>query len=175
MLLYAVFQERATQIIYNNLHKISRGESQDFVRDADPVLAEASRLIAIDEAAHYDFFLKASQLYLYYFPEETTVALADVLRNFTMPAVDLIPNYDTFVKALYEGALFGRHIYAREVVPAALAHLGINSDRTLGTNVRWRGLGVQFSAVETAVRRLFDRLGSYEDEIGLSALSDSLC
>ena len=42
-----------------------------YANDADPVLARACTLLAVDEAAHYAFFLEGARLYLYYQPEET--------------------------------------------------------------------------------------------------------
>lgn len=122
MLLYTVFQERATLFNYIHLAKVARGESEktQFAHDADPILAEACKKIAVDEAAHYEFFLEGARLFLYYYPEETLCALVDVLRNFTMPAARIVPNYDAFIKTLYEGGIFTPRSYAREVVPVAL-------------------------------------------------------
>jgi acyl-[acyl-carrier-protein] desaturase len=192
-LLYTVLQERATQINYVNLASLGRGESEkpQFAGDADPVLAQACRVIAVDEAAHYDFFLEGARLYLYYYPEETLRALVDVLRDFTMPAAQIIPNYEAFVETLYEGGLFGRQVYAREVVPAAFKALGVESLRQIergirrtrrvpdaqgqmrdtalfGAETESMTAGVNFPLVEAAVSRLFGRIGRYEDEIGVS-------
>src|SRR5262249_48557662 len=52
MLLYTVFQERATERIYLNLAKIVRADNKDsrFTLNRDPVLAEAAETIALDEA-----------------------------------------------------------------------------------------------------------------------------
>ena len=101
MLLYTVVQERATQLNYMNTVAIAEGRSHKpwLANDADPVLAHAARTIASDEAAHYSFFLEGARLYLYYYPEETLRALVDVLRHFTMPASDIVYNYDDFIRA----------------------------------------------------------------------------
>lgn len=197
MLLYTMFQERATQLNYANLAKVAKGESNkpQFAEDADPVLADMCRIIAIDEAAHYEFFLEGARLYLYYYPDETLHALVDVLRNFTMPASRIVPNYNDFIKTLYDGAIFGPRLYAREVVPIALAQLGVDNIREvergikrtrrvpdqggvmrdtalINQNVDAFTLGlIQFPVVEAAVVRLFDRIGRYEEEIGLSDLA----
>ena len=94
MLLYTVFQERATQINYLNFAKIARGESGKVGASAtDPVLARACTLLAVDEAAHYAFFLEGARLFLYYFPEETLQGIHDVISHFAMPAQDIIPNW----------------------------------------------------------------------------------
>jgi acyl-[acyl-carrier protein] desaturase len=185
MLFYTVFQERATQLNYLNLARIARGESDKpaLAQDADPLLAKIAATMAADEAAHYEFFLEGARLFLYYYPHETLDALVDVLRNFTMPAADIVPDYDSFVAALYEAALFGRLIYAREVVQPALTHLGITAIREVERGIRCTRQvpdehgrmrdtatfsGVNFSVVESVVRRLFGRIGQYEAEVGLA-------
>lgn len=190
MILYTVFQERATQFNYLNLAKVGRGESDkpQFVNDADPVLVEACKTIAMDEAAHYDFFLEGARLYLYYYPEETLKALVTVLRNFVMPAAHIIPDYDKFIQELYDGGIFGPRMYAREIVPNCLAKLGVDSIRDIERGVkRSRQVpdaegqirdtaifdaskleGIRFSVVEDAVIRIINRINRYEDEVGLA-------
>jgi acyl-[acyl-carrier-protein] desaturase len=189
MILYTVFQERATQLNYMNLATVGRGESEmpQFAGDADPVLVEVCRTIAVDEAAHYEFFLEGARLFLYYYPEETLTSLVNVLRSFTMPASRIIPDYDAFIQVLYEGGIFGPRMYAREVVPTALKNLGIESLRAVEKGIGCTrrvptaegvmrdtaifdantvGAGVDFTVVEAAVIRLFDRIGRYEKEVG---------
>jgi acyl-[acyl-carrier-protein] desaturase len=185
MLLYTVIQERATQLNYLNTARVARGESAKgwLANDADPVLADVARTIAVDEAAHYNFFLEGARLYLYYYPEETLQALVDVLRNFTMPASDIVYNYDAFTKVLYEADIFGRRKYVRDVVQTALDNLGVANIKTVEAGIkRSRRVpdedgqtrdtatfdGVEFTVVESAIERLFARIGRYEDEIGLS-------
>ena len=187
MLLYTVIQERATQLNYMNTTLIAEGRSTKpwLANDADPVLARAARTIAIDEAAHYGFFLEGARLYLYYDPEATLQALVDVLRHFTMPASDIVPNYDDFIRALYEADVFGRRKYVRDVVQVALDNLGVTTIRALEAGIRQSrrvpdpdgreretalANGVRFTIIESAVMRLFARIGRYEDEIGLSEI-----
>jgi acyl-[acyl-carrier-protein] desaturase len=184
MLFYTVFQERATQLIYL--------KTAACVRDAvatpggkswhDPVLAEAIAAIAVDEAAHYDFFLALARVHLYYFPEDALEALVNVLRNFVMPAADIVPNYDAFIKVLYESRLFGPAIYGREVAKPALAALGVESVKAAELSlVQARATpsldgaarpaayaGCNFGVLESAVRGLFDRIHRYESEVGLA-------
>src|SRR5262249_23668969 len=126
MLLYTVLQERATQVNYLNTAAIARGgcARPEFAGDADPVLYRAATVIAADEAAHYGFFLEGARMYLYYFPDDTLEALSDVLRHFAMPAMDLVPDHDAFVKELYAGEVYGRRQFARDVVRPALGKLG---------------------------------------------------
>jgi acyl-[acyl-carrier-protein] desaturase len=190
MLLYTVLQERATQVNYLNLAATARGANPrpPFTDDADPVLAKAATVIAADEAAHYDFFLEGARMYLYYFPEDTLAALSDVLRQFAMPAMDLIPDYGAFVEALYAGAIYGNRQYARDVVRSALGKLGIANFRRVEAGIRRSrsapeanqevqtsvGHGVEFPVLESAVRRLFARIGHYEAETGLADTDPTL-
>jgi acyl-[acyl-carrier-protein] desaturase len=185
MLLYTVIQERATELNYLNTAKIARGESSKtwLAADADPVLDKVARTIAVDEAAHYNFFLEGARLYLYYYPEETLSALVNVLRSFVMPASGIVPNYEGFIQVLYAADVFGRRKYVRDVVQAALDNLGVESYRAIEDGIRASNRvpdkdgrmretsvieGLNLSVVESALRRLFDRIGRYEDQVGFS-------
>jgi acyl-[acyl-carrier-protein] desaturase len=185
MLLYTVFQERATQLIYLGMARVARGEGADprLAGDRDPVLADVADTIAVDEAAHYAFYLGLSRLHLYYFPEETLQALVEVLRRFVMPAATIVPNYDAFVKELYAADLFGPRKYGREVAKPALAALGIEAIREVEAGLRRTKsapamdgsmrpapafASCKFGVVESAVRGLFARIGDFEREVGLA-------
>lgn len=178
MLLYTVFQERATQLNYMNL----RRRAQEL---GDPVLESVCRVIAIDEAAHYDFFLEGARLYLYFFPEETLAAMVNVLRFFAMPAGKIIPDYESFVQTLFAENIFGRAEYATEVVSVAIKGLGITSleaikhgfgyyrrvptpDGTPLDTAIWQE-AVDTEVLQHALVRLFTRINDYHREIGLEA------
>lgn len=151
---YTVLQERATQIVYDNLARTCALN--------DPVLAAVCRTLAIDEAAHYQFFLESTRLALYFLPDETLSAISKVLRSFVMPAADLVPDYDRFADELYRSGAFGRAIYARKVARVALKTLGVTSLRARGAD----SLCHDSEYIDRVVLRLFDRLGMYEREIG---------
>lgn len=184
MLLYTVLQERATELIYLNLARAARGAGSrtDVFNAVDPVLAKVAAVIAADEAAHYHFFLEAARVSLYYFPEDALPALGDVLRGFVMPASTLVPNYDAFTADLYAGRLFGRIMYAREVVPPSLDKLSVLDRRILlrgdGTAAAKAETGaapitalyqaVNREALESTVIRLFEKLGRDGRELGLA-------
>ena len=190
MLFYTVFQERATELIYLKAASIVRGQSGHpvYANARDPVLEKAISTIAVDEAAHYDFFLEMARLHLYYFPQETLEALVKVLRTFVMPAARIVPNYDAFIEVLYEARVFGPHIYGRDVAKPALAALGVETVKAVEQGIlRCREApdrdghvhpnplydGCNFAVLESAVRRLFHRLGRYEDEVGLTSIQAS--
>lgn len=190
MLFYTVFQERATQLIYLKTASLVRRGSTSYAGcgTADPVLAKAISTIAVDEAAHYGFFLALSRVHLYYFPEESLKALVTVLRNFVMPAASIVPNYDAFIRVLYESHLFSPGLYGREVAKPALSALGIESvkevERGLVQTKTVPGLdggdrpnpftGCNFAVLESAVRSLFDRVNRYESEIGLTCIQPTV-
>lgn len=184
MLFYTVLQERATQLIYLNTGAVARGlRSIEGASDStDPVLSSAIVAIAIDEAAHYAFFLALARLHCYYFPEESLHALVKVIRNFVMPASRVVPNYGEFTEVLFQSHLFGPHIYGREVAKPALAALGIDTIKAVeegiarsrmapapdGTFSSSPNFGWNFKVIESSVRSLFDRVSRYESSVGLN-------
>ena len=185
MLFYTVFQERATQVNYVNLGlALSEGMPDGpFAHSADPVLAQACRTIAVDEAAHYHFFLEAARLFLYYFPEEAGAAMADVVRHFGMPARDVIPDYAAFGAVLHQSGLFSRRIHYRDVVAVALKHLGADDIRYVEAGIRRSREApapdgtlrttaifdsIDHDHVERSVRRLFERTRAFAAEAGVA-------
>ncbi len=188
MIMYTVFQERATQLNYVNLGLAAKGESPapDLANDADPVLAECCKHIAMDEAAHYNFFLEGARLFMYYFPEDSLQAMVDVLRHFAMPAGKLIPNYDKLAEILHRCSIFGPRQHNKDVVKAALGQLGAESLKSVedgirrsrevpdenGTTIRTSIFEtLNFDFIENKVVRLFDRIRDYEAEIGLDEVA----
>jgi acyl-[acyl-carrier-protein] desaturase len=183
-LVYTVFQERATQLNYLNLLKIACGKSEkpQHRGDADPVLAKVAQTIAVDEAAHYNFFLEGVRLFLYYYPQRTLEAIRDVITHFTMPAHDIVPDWDAFNYAVYKAGVYGPREYARDVVQIVFRNLGIESRKKLEEGIK-RGRLVpdkldegkqqtaiwdsfDYGLVEGDVRRLHDKVIAYEKEIG---------
>ena len=136
ILFYQVIQERATQVSYLNLGLGLTGKLARLATPADEALASACRLIAVDEAAHYGFFAEVARLFLYYEPEASLEALVDVLRHFTMPARDVIPNYDEFGRVPHESGVFGRAIHYRDVVRIILGTLSSPGLRELEAGLR---------------------------------------
>jgi len=188
MAFYAVIQERATQLNYLNTAAVARGESDKpaLANDKDPVLAEVAQTIAVDEAAHYNFYLEVARLFLYYYPTQALEALVDVVKNFAMPAMSIIPNFQEFYEAVYRTGVYGsaRH-YGRDVLQAALDALGVAGRRALIDGVkRFRQVpdpdgnlrdtalfdALDYRAVQDAVQRLFKRIEQYEHEIGIAEI-----
>jgi acyl-[acyl-carrier-protein] desaturase len=187
MIFYTVFQERATQVNYLNTAVIARGQSDNplFANDADPVLAHISQVIAIDEAAHYNFFLEGARLFLYYYPAKALEAMYDVIKHFAMPAGDLIPGYDQFAETVHRAAIYGPREHAKDVVQHALANLGVAGRKALENGIKRGRLvpdengnlretaifdGLDFPSIATKVKQIFGRIAKHEEKIGFDQI-----
>lgn len=191
MIFYTVFQERATQVNYLNTAVIARGQSDkpEYANDADPVLAKVAQIIAVDEAAHYNFFLEGARLFLYYYPAQALQAMVDVIRHFAMPAGDLIPDYDQFSTIVHRAGIYGPREHSRDVVQAALENLGVAGRKALENGIRQGRMvpdengnmretaifeGIDFPSIEAAVRRIFGRIKKHEDEVGFTEVDPTI-
>lgn len=185
---YTVFQERATQVNYLNLGLVAKGESplEAYKNDEDPVLAHAARVIAIDEAAHYNFFLEGARLFLYYFPEEAVSAMVDIIRHFSMPAGDIIPDYAQLTEALHRTTIFGPRQHYRDVVKVALKNLGGEGLKAVEDGIRrsrevpmedgqMRTTAIfdslDYESIETKVQQLIGRVNQHEAKFGLDKIA----
>jgi acyl-[acyl-carrier-protein] desaturase len=192
---YVVVQERATQLNYLNTAIIARGQSEVAAHknDADPVLAKVAETIAIDEAAHYSFFLEVARLYLYYYPARSLEALYDVINNFHMPGLDIIANRAELSEALYQAAIYGPRQYTRDVLTVALKNMGVDNRRAFlkrlsdgikrtrivpdpdGNDRHTATFDVfDYDAVEKAVKKLYGRVASYEKEVGFDEIDPTI-
>lgn len=184
MLFYTVFQERATQINYVNLGLAAKGEPVTplLAGATDPVLAEMCRVIAVDEAAHYNFFLEGARVMLYYFPEESAEAMVDVIRHFAMPANHLLLDYPTFAETVSKAGIFGPRQMAKDVVKLALEKLGTQSMRAVEDGIRASRAvpdeqgafrltsifeTIDFEFIEQRVKQLFSKINDHETKAGL--------
>jgi acyl-[acyl-carrier-protein] desaturase len=136
MVFYQLIQERATQVSYLNLGLGASGRLPRLPTPRDDKLADICHIIAADEAAHYHFFCEIARLVLYYDAERALDAFVEVLRLFTMPGRDIIPDYDHFGEVLQAAGLFGKKIHYRDVVQVVLDSLSLPAVRTLEAGVR---------------------------------------
>jgi acyl-[acyl-carrier-protein] desaturase len=114
MTLYGVIQELTTYVFYKK-HKqlaLSRG---------DEVLAAIYGLIARDEVAHFGFYAAVTRVLLEDDREGVMRDLVHVFRNFTMPAYDLVPDYDERVKLMRSVGMDQRAFIAEVWLPALKA------------------------------------------------------
>ncbi|MDR3689983.1 MAG: acyl-ACP desaturase [Fimbriimonas sp.] len=188
MLLYQVIQERATQLNYLNAAQIARGDhpTSTLRSDVDPVLAEVARLIAIDEAAHYNFFIEGARLLFYYKPEETAQALIDVIKFYSMPGRDLVPDYASFADALRVSEVFlVRKHYLGETLKTILDNLGVATLAALDDGIKRCRLvpdtegrmrettlfeSLDYGKLEDSIKALAKRINAYEDDARVSCL-----
>ncbi|WP_295814867.1 acyl-ACP desaturase [uncultured Deinococcus sp.] len=183
-LVYTVFQERATQLNYLNMMKIAQGKSEKphLAGVQDPVLAKVAQTIAVDEAAHYNFFLEGVRMYLYYYPQQTLEAIRSIIGQFSMPAATLIPDWAQFQETVYRAGIYGPRDFQRDVMQVAFRNLGVESRKALEEGIRktrevpdFEGHNPRTTAIwdtfdygqiEGDVRRLHAKIGDYEKEIG---------
>jgi acyl-[acyl-carrier-protein] desaturase len=185
VLLYTVFQERATQLNYLNLAKVATGTSDKLKNDVDPVLAKVAITIATDEAAHYNFFLECARLFMYYYPLETLEAMRDVVNHFAMPASDIVPNWDAFFEAAYRNAIYGPREYARDVVALVFKQFGVQNKRALEEGIRrtrlvpdedgqmrqtsiWQSFDP--GLLERDVIKIYNKIGAFEHSYGMDKI-----
>lgn len=192
MIFYTVIQERATQVSYLNTGIIAKGNSHDarYVNDTDPVLEKVAKTIAVDEAAHYNFFLEGARLFLYYYPAKALEALHDVIKFFAMPAGHLIPDYDDFSEVVASSKVYGPREHIKDVLDVAIKKLGVNGRKALFKGIeRIRQVPnisndlmmntaifdlLNYEGVSNKVKSLFGRIQNYEEKIGFDKLDPTI-
>jgi acyl-[acyl-carrier-protein] desaturase len=117
MTIYGAIQEMTTFVIYNKQEKLAKARG-------DELLAAIYALIARDEIAHTRFYERVTALSLEEDPEGTKADMAFVFRHFTMPAYDLIPNYDDRVTVMRTAGI-DRGVFMKEVWFTILKRLGL--------------------------------------------------
>jgi acyl-[acyl-carrier-protein] desaturase len=117
MTIYGAIQEMTTFVIYLKQEKMARARG-------DELLGDIYALIARDEIAHTRFYEKVTSLLLEEDPAGVKADLAFVFRNFSMPAYDLVPNYDDRVKVMRTAGI-DRGVFIKEVWLTILKRLGL--------------------------------------------------
>lgn len=197
MSFYTVIQERATLMNYTNTLKIASGRRKlsQFESDVDPILAQAAKTIAVDEAAHYDFFMKIARCQMYYFPARSLEALYDVIKHFAMPiGASMMPRYATFQKVVYDAAIYNASVFKEDVIDVALEQFGISSKGGNGLLVLKRGIangrkvpgwngqlretvlfdGINFPKIEEGVEATFGLIAGYEKKSHLAEVDPTV-
>lgn len=117
MLAYTTFQELATQLHYRNLRRVLKGKC--------PALDKVLLLIAVDEAAHADFFRKIIELHLEEDRANTLDALRDMLNNFQMPAIHMFAEGAKRKAAILEMGVFDDSTFYYEVYEPLINRMGV--------------------------------------------------
>jgi acyl-[acyl-carrier-protein] desaturase len=119
MLVHALLQERVMVLIYRHLrHRVEQDTG-------DPALLQLLQLLAEDEQQHADFLLEALQLY---WKAERAALLAEmpaVLRDFTLPALDRLPDGTRRLEVLSTLGLFDQELFQQKIVAPLLKELGV--------------------------------------------------
>jgi acyl-[acyl-carrier-protein] desaturase len=120
MLVYAMTQELATFLAYRN---VRRHAEQG---DGDPALVRLLTFVAVDEAAHYDFFRRCVALHLENDREATLEQMRRVMTDFAMPAINDLADSRRRLAAINEMEVMSQDIYYREVYLPILESLGVS-------------------------------------------------
>jgi acyl-[acyl-carrier-protein] desaturase len=107
MTAYGCVQEMATFVIYKKQQQLADAEG-------NPTLASAYKLIAKDEMAHAQYYMTIFNHYLEDDREGTLADLSHVFYNFTMPAYELVPDYDSRVEVMRTAGI-DRGVFLSEV------------------------------------------------------------
>ena len=121
VVVYAMAQELATSLNYRNLRRVV-----DNIGAGDPALSTLLNFLIIDERCHYDFYLRVTKLYLERDRQGTLHILRDVLKNFRMPALDLLADSvqrETMVRSM---KLFDEDIFFSDVLKPLLEKLDVS-------------------------------------------------
>jgi acyl-[acyl-carrier-protein] desaturase len=117
MTLYGAIQEMTTFVIYHKQERLARERG-------DELLASIYSLIARDEIAHCRFYEKVAALELEEDPDGVKADLAHVFRHFTMPAYDLVPDYDSRIRVMRTAGI-DRAVFFKDVWLTILKRLGL--------------------------------------------------
>jgi acyl-[acyl-carrier-protein] desaturase len=123
MTLYGVIQEMATFVIY--LKQRDRA-----VTEKCEALHKIYDLIARDEIAHCRFYQGVVKVLLEEDREGTLADLAHVFREFEMPGVKLVPDYDGRVEIMRSAGI-DRAVFLQKVYFPIMKYLGINRHEML--------------------------------------------
>lgn len=115
MTAYGALQEMTTFVIYKKQQKLAelRGHK---------VLADVYKIIARDEMAHAQYYEMILQHYLDDDREGTLKDLGHVFYNFTMPAHDLLPDYQSRIEVMRTAGI-DRGVFLTEVCGPLLKRL----------------------------------------------------
>jgi acyl-[acyl-carrier-protein] desaturase len=142
--IYAMVQERATYFNYQETNARIRQEyglsakrtPEERERGFEVGAAEAFRVVSVDEIAHHGMFLEIVLIYLKYLPELTLTTMEEVLGGFRMPALRLIPNARTFLRAVVGSGMQTREKHINAVHNPVLRALGMESDEAFNRAVQ---------------------------------------
>ncbi len=139
LLVYAMFQERATYFNYDQMRKRIRSEyglpetatKEERGKNLQIGAAGAFQIVSRDEIAHHGIFREVVRIHMRYQPAATLEMIQKVLSGFTMPALYLIPNAVDLEQAMRRTKLHTPRNQVTEVNNPILESLGIGDRRNL--------------------------------------------
>lgn len=117
MTAYGALQEMTTFIIYKKQQKLAEQRGHK-------VLADVYRVIARDEMAHAQYYEMILKHYLDDDREGTLKDISHVFYNFTMPAHDLLPDYQSRIEVMRTAGI-DRGVFLTEVCAPLLKRLNL--------------------------------------------------
>ncbi len=120
MIIYTTLQEVATRIHYIRLAEVVRREG------GCPALERALQLVAVDEAAHGDFFRRLVALYLQYDRPGTLEQMRRVVNTFRMPSVHMLSDGPARIAAVKDLDIFTEEIFLTQVYEPVITKLGVS-------------------------------------------------
>ena len=118
MTIYGCFQEMSTFVIYVKQEQRAKAVGDD-------CLAAIFRLNARDEIAHCRFYEDVVKVLLDEDRHGTLVDISHVAKNFQMPGVGIVPNYDDRVAVMREEGKVDRAVFFQKVFFPVLKYLGV--------------------------------------------------
>ncbi|MBI3408210.1 MAG: acyl-ACP desaturase [Planctomycetes bacterium] len=118
MVIYTMFQERATWLTYQNLRAI--------VGNDDPALSRVLQLISIDECAHYDFFKRLVQIYLEDDRDATLEQMRVVANTFKMPALHMLADSALRMNEIKTMRILDEDLFISKVYEPILADIDVS-------------------------------------------------
>jgi acyl-[acyl-carrier-protein] desaturase len=142
--IYAMVQERATFYNYEQVRLRVREEyglparltAEEKARGKEVGVAEAFRVVSVDEIAHHAIFLKIVQINLRYFPEETLETMEDVFSGFNMPSLRIIPNRRNFIRSVMRTKLHTAENHLTMIHNPVLKAIGLEDDAAFNRAVQ---------------------------------------
>jgi acyl-[acyl-carrier-protein] desaturase len=132
MACYTLAQELATWLHYRNLQRL--------IGSTDPALAKLLGLVAVDERAHFDFYVKVLRLHLQDDRAGTIEQLRRVLNNFNMPAVHLLADSAQRMAAVRNLNIFNEELFYSEVYLPILKVLAIDRSEMRNRSIQRKSL-----------------------------------
>jgi acyl-[acyl-carrier-protein] desaturase len=118
MTIYGCFQEMATFVIYVK-------QEQRAKEAGDECLSTIFRLNARDEIAHTRFYQDVTKVLLDEDREGTLRDIAHVAKNFQMPGVGIVPDYEDRIKVMREEGRVDRGVFLQKVFFPVLKYLEV--------------------------------------------------